>query len=194
MRPRKARRRNDALHRHSRVGECNVFAHQAVEQHVLLEHDADLAARPCRSAMARSMPSTRTRRLSGSRGAGQVSRTCSCRTLKAPRSRPSARPAHRKRKIVLVFASINAIAERDMVGRDVATDRRQPRARCHTRLGSALGLTTLLRGVTWGRAWWKSCQICARRSTCEIIYPERMLKATSSPTDKPPSITSLAPK
>ena len=37
---------DDALHRHGRVGERDVLANRAVEQHVLLQHDADLAPQP----------------------------------------------------------------------------------------------------------------------------------------------------
>ena len=40
------RRGDDALHRHGRVGERDVVAHRTVEQHVLLQHDADLAPQP----------------------------------------------------------------------------------------------------------------------------------------------------
>ena len=46
--PRKASRGDDALHRHGRVGECNILSHRAVEQHVLLQDDSDLAAQPGR--------------------------------------------------------------------------------------------------------------------------------------------------
>jgi hypothetical protein len=43
------------------------------------------------------------------------------------------------------------------------------------------------------RAWWKSCQIAAMRSTGELTRPA-MLNATSSPTVSWPLITSWAPK
>ena len=41
-------RGHDALDRHGRVGERDVLADRAVEEHVLLQHDADLAAQPGR--------------------------------------------------------------------------------------------------------------------------------------------------
>jgi hypothetical protein len=44
------------------------------------------------------------------------------------------------------------------------------------------------------RACWKSCQSWASRSTGELTRPDSMLKATSWPTLRSPSITSLAPK
>src|SRR5262245_33462191 len=40
------RRGDDALEPHGRVGERDVLAHRTVEQHVLLQHDADLAPQP----------------------------------------------------------------------------------------------------------------------------------------------------
>src|ERR1051326_3564538 len=48
MRAGEPRRRDHALERHARIGERDVLAHRAVEQHVLLQHDADLAAQPGR--------------------------------------------------------------------------------------------------------------------------------------------------
>src|SRR5258708_7600342 len=42
----KRRRRNDTLHGHRRIGERDVFANGAVEEHVLLQDDADLASKP----------------------------------------------------------------------------------------------------------------------------------------------------
>src|SRR5262249_16159544 len=48
MRSRESCRRDDALHRHGRVGARDILAHRAVEQHVLLQDDADLAAQPGR--------------------------------------------------------------------------------------------------------------------------------------------------
>ena len=44
VRARKRRSRDDALHWHRRVGKRDVLAHRAVEQHVLLQDDADLTA------------------------------------------------------------------------------------------------------------------------------------------------------
>ena len=40
------RGRDHALHRQRRIGERDVVADRAVEQHVLLQHHADLAAQP----------------------------------------------------------------------------------------------------------------------------------------------------
>jgi hypothetical protein len=48
VRSREPRRCDDTLHRHGRIGERDVLAHRAVEQHVLLQDHADLAAQPCR--------------------------------------------------------------------------------------------------------------------------------------------------
>ena len=39
-------RGDDPLDRHGRIGERDIVADRAVEQHVLLQHDADLAAQP----------------------------------------------------------------------------------------------------------------------------------------------------
>src|SRR5712691_227686 len=41
VRARLRRRGDDALHRHGRVGERDIVAHRAIEQHVLLQHDTD---------------------------------------------------------------------------------------------------------------------------------------------------------
>src|SRR5262249_36753880 len=38
--------RNDLLHRHGRVRERNVVAYRAVEQHIFLQHDAQLPTQP----------------------------------------------------------------------------------------------------------------------------------------------------
>ena len=66
MRAGELRRLDHPLHRHAGIGERDVVADRAVEQHVLLQHHADLAAQPgrCRPS-ARSTPSTSTRPLSG---------------------------------------------------------------------------------------------------------------------------------
>jgi hypothetical protein len=40
------------LERHCRIGERDILAHRAVEQDILLEHDADLAAQPGRVDLA----------------------------------------------------------------------------------------------------------------------------------------------
>ena len=42
----KLRRGDDALDRHRRIGERDIVADRAVEQHVLLQHDADLPPQP----------------------------------------------------------------------------------------------------------------------------------------------------
>ena len=39
-------RLDDALHRHGWIGQRDVLANRAVEQHVLLQDDADLASQP----------------------------------------------------------------------------------------------------------------------------------------------------
>ena len=41
-------RRDDPLDRHRRIGKRNVVANRAVEQHVFLQHDADLPPQPRR--------------------------------------------------------------------------------------------------------------------------------------------------
>src|SRR5215472_12196806 len=46
MRASKRSRSNHPLHRHRRVGKRDVVAHRAIEEHVFLKHDADLAAQP----------------------------------------------------------------------------------------------------------------------------------------------------
>ena len=43
------------------------------------------------------------------------------------------------------------------------------------------------------RNCWKSCHICASRSTGWLTWPASMLKATSCPMVRTPSITSEAP-
>src|SRR6185436_16424424 len=48
MRARKPCCRHDALHRQGRIGECNILAHRAVEQHALLKDYTDLPAQPGR--------------------------------------------------------------------------------------------------------------------------------------------------
>ena len=39
---------DDALGRHGRIGESDIVPHRAVEQHVVLKHDADLPTQPGR--------------------------------------------------------------------------------------------------------------------------------------------------
>ena len=46
MRTRELRGSDDALDRHRRIGQRDVVAHRAVEQHVVLQYDADLPAQP----------------------------------------------------------------------------------------------------------------------------------------------------
>ncbi len=46
MRAGKLGRGDDALDRHRRIGERDIVADRAVEQHVLLQNDADLPAQP----------------------------------------------------------------------------------------------------------------------------------------------------
>ncbi len=40
-------RRDDPLDRHCGIGKRNVVADRSIEQNILLQHDADLAAEPC---------------------------------------------------------------------------------------------------------------------------------------------------
>src|SRR5215470_8885360 len=60
------------------------------------------------------------------------------------------------------------------------------------KVGSAAVLRMSPSRATDRRAWWKSCQIWASRSTGALTRPASRLKATSSPTDRPPSITRRA--
>src|ERR1700756_4666146 len=39
-------RNNDAVHWNSRVGQCDIVAHRAIEQHVFLKYDPDLTPQP----------------------------------------------------------------------------------------------------------------------------------------------------
>ena len=91
------------------------------------------------------------------------------------------------------FRAVDAVAEGDMFEGDVAADRRQ-RRRAALKVGSAGVFRISPSRATDSRAWWKSCQICARRKTGALTRPARILKATSSPTVRSPSMTSLAPK
>src|SRR6266508_4660564 len=128
VRSRESRRRDDALHRHGGIGEGDVFAHRAVEQHVLLQDHTDLAAQPCRvghgeiHAVDQDAPALRN-----------------VEALDELRERALARPGrpddpdhlsrrHIESDIVQDLRSVDAIAKRDMVELDVAADRGQPRA------------------------------------------------------------------
>ena len=127
VRARQARRRDDAFHRHGRIGERDVLAHRAVEQHILLQDDADLAAQPGRvghrevHSVHQHTPALRN-----------------VKTLHQFCERALARPGgpddadglagrHLEGDVVQDLLPIDAIAERDMVEGDVAADRRQPR-------------------------------------------------------------------
>src|SRR5215475_2083790 len=67
-------------------------------------------------------------------------------------------------------------------------------ARPGLKVGSAGVLRISPSRATVRRAWWKSCQIWASRSTGALTRPANILKATNSPTERLPSMTSLAPK
>src|SRR5215472_14409498 len=67
-------------------------------------------------------------------------------------------------------------------------------ARPGLKVGSAGVLRISPSRATDRRAWWKSCQIWASRSTGALTRPANILNATSLPTERLPSMTSLAPK
>ena len=89
--------------------------------------------------------------------------------------------ATRKLTSCSTSGAVDAVAEGDVLEGDVAADRRQRRAR-RIEVGSAGVLRMSPSRATDSRAWWKSCHICARRSTGALTRPAKMLKATSSPT------------
>jgi hypothetical protein len=95
--------------------------------------------------------------------------------------------------VVQHLRPVDAVAEGDVVEGDFAADRRQcGAARIEGRLRRRIEESPS-RAIEM-RAWWKSCQIAAMRSTGELTRPAKMLNATSSPTVSWPLITSWAPK
>src|SRR4029077_9728459 len=139
VRPRKACRRDDALHRHRWVGERDILADRAVEQHVLLQDDANLAAQPGRvdhgeiHAVDQDAPALRDVEALDELGERALARP------RRPDDADHLPGRHIEGDIVQDFLSVNSIAERYMVEVDVAADRRQPRARRHIgRLGSGV--------------------------------------------------------
>ena len=106
----------------------DIVAHRDVEQHVLLQHDADLAAQPGRighgkvHAVDQHAPALRDvealdqfceRALAGPGGPDDADRLAG---------------RHLEADVLQDFRPVDAIAEGDMVELDVAADRRQPRA------------------------------------------------------------------
>ena len=126
--PASRRRRDDALHRHRRIGERDIVAHRAVEQHVLLQHDADLAAQPGRighreiHAVDQHAPALRDVEALHQFGERALARA------RGPDDADGLAGRHLEADVVQDFLPVDAIAERDVVEFDVAADRRQPRA------------------------------------------------------------------
>ena len=119
-----------------RVGERDIVAHRAVEQHVLLQHNARLPAQPggvdhCEvDAVDEHAPALRhvqsldelgERALARARGADDADDLAG---------------RHVETDVVQHFRPIDAVAEGDMLEGDVAADRWQARAR-RMKVGSA---------------------------------------------------------
>ena len=107
------------------IGERDVVAHRAVEQHVLLQHDADLAAQPGRidhgeiDAVDQHAPALRHVEALDELGERALARPGRADDADHLPGR------HIEADVVQDFRSVDAIAERDVVERDVAADRRQ---------------------------------------------------------------------
>ena len=120
-------RRDHALHRHAGIGERDVLADRAVEQHVFLQHDADLAPQPGEvdhreiDAVDQHAPALRhveplhqlgERALARARGADDADDLAGLDV-----------EAH----VVQDLGPVDAVAESDVLERDCPADRRQRR-------------------------------------------------------------------
>jgi hypothetical protein len=121
------------------AGSASAITHRAVEQHILLQDDTDLAAQPSRigygeiHAVDQDAPALRN--------VETLDELCD-RALPRPRgSNDADRLSGRNIEgdVVQDLGSVDAIAERDVVEPDVAADRRQP--------GACDGIRRLGRGV-----------------------------------------------
>ena len=164
MRAREFRRLDDLLHRQRRVGEADIVAHRAVEQHVVLQHDADLPAQPGRIHQCDVDPVDEHLALFGNIEAlHQLGQRALARARGADdadhlpgRDIELHLRQHRR--------AVGQVAERDVL-----------EAEC-PRTGGKVGsdaVPACSRGLfkmspsrsTEMRAWWKSCQSCAMRNT-----------------------------
>src|SRR5262245_6730235 len=129
MRASECRRRNDAVHRHRRIGERDVVAHRGVEQNILLQHHADLPTQPGNidggeidtvdqhaSALGHVKPLQQLdeRALAGARRADDANHL----------SR-----RHVEGHVMQDFRNVDPVAEGDVLEPDIAADRRQRGAR-----------------------------------------------------------------
>src|SRR6185312_5912157 len=125
MRTREAGRRDDALHRHRGIGERDIVAHRAVEQHVLLQDHADLAAQPGGvghhevHAVDQYAPALRDVEPLYQLGDRALARA------RWPDDADRLAGGEIEGDIVQDFLPVDAIAEGDVIEADIATDRRQ---------------------------------------------------------------------
>src|SRR5258705_12187026 len=130
MGPREGRRGDHLVQRHRRVGKRDIVAHRAIEQHVLLEHHAELSAQPGWvhhrkiDAIDQDPP-----------GFGHVEALNElCERALAGARRPDdpddLTGRHPKTDVVHDFRSVDPVAKTDMLEADFAAD---PRQGCATR-------------------------------------------------------------
>ena len=128
MRPRKPRRRDDARHRHRRVRKRDVVPRRPVEQHVLLQHHADLPAQP-RRVRQRQVHTVHQ----NPAAFGDVKPLDQFHQRGLPRTRTPHDAHHRtpgdaQRDVAQHLRRLRAVAERRMLETDLACDGRQRRA------------------------------------------------------------------
>src|SRR5205807_4397233 len=118
-------RSGDAVHRHRRVGERNVFAYRTVEQYVLLKHDTNLPAQPGEidhgeiNAVDQDAPAFRHVKPLDELGE---------RTLAGPRRADDPNDLtgrYIKTHVVQHLRRVDAIAESDVLESDLTADRRE---------------------------------------------------------------------
>src|SRR6478736_7801364 len=129
VRSRKLCRRDHPLHRHRRIGQRDVFAHRAVEQHVFLQDYTDLATQPRgighREIHAVDHDPSAFRHIETLHQLGEGA-------LARPRRPDNADylpGRHVEADVVQHFPPVEAIAKRDVVETNIAADRRQARPR-----------------------------------------------------------------
>src|SRR5580693_7723933 len=118
----KLRRGNDTLGRQGGIGQRDVFPDRAVEQHVFLKHDADLAAQPGRIDLREIDAIDQHAATFGDIEAlGELGERALARPGRADDAEQLT-GRNGQADIVQHFRPIDAVAEGDMLERDVAAD------------------------------------------------------------------------
>src|SRR3989475_3728992 len=192
MRPGQLGSLHDLLHRDALVGQRDVVPPRPVEQEILLQHDANLAAQPDRihlgqvHAVDQHAPSLRNVEALDQLGDGALARA-------GPADEPNDfASGHVEGHLPEDLRPVRSVAKGHVLEVTWPESRdRVVRVACEA--GSVGVFRTSPSRATEIPACWKSCQRCTMRRTGPLTSPASMLNAINCPIVRPPFITRYAP-